>query len=235
MKKSSYILWMVTLSLLMGLTLPYLWVILKTIFIPKHCGFWGEEKTYMWFMIGAVAYLCLRLLIRSKSRFLETLSHELTHAAIALLCGRRIHSIHVEDSGSGVVFTSGNNNYSLVPVALAPYCLPLFTYILLAIRCIVDEESLWICDILNGFVTCFHYICFKTQLGNYQTDINQYPLSFSYYYIVTSWVINTCIILVSFNPEIIVKGTWGRGVFSSLLLLVTHWWENLQMYIYWLL
>ena len=235
MKKSSYILWMVVLSLIMGLTLPYLWEILKAIFIPKHSDFWGEEKTYKWVVIGIFTYLCLRLLIRSKSRFLETLSHELTHAAIALLCGRRIHSIHVEDSGSGVVFTSGNNNYSLVPVALAPYCLPLFTYILLAIRCIVDKDSLWVCDIFIGMVTCFHYICFKTQLGNYQTDINQYPLSFSYYYIVTSWVINTCIILVSFNPEIIEKCTWGRGVISSLLLLVTHWWENLQMYIHWVL
>lgn len=226
---------MVILSLLMLLTIPYLWEILKAIFIPKHGDFWGKEKTYMWVMIGVVAYLCLRLLIRSKSRFLETLSHELTHAAIALLCGRRIHSIHVEDSGTGVVFTSGNNNYSLVPVALAPYCLPLFTYILLAIRCIVDEDSLWICDLLIGMVTCFHYICFKTQLGNYQTDINQYPLSFSYYYIVTFWVINICIVLVSINTEIIQKDAWGRGLFSSLLQLVTHWWENLQMYINWLI
>ena len=227
--------WMVALSLLMGLTLPYLWEILKVIFIPKHGAFWGEEKTYMWVVIGIFTYLCLRLLIRSKSRFLETLSHELTHAAIALLCGRRIHSFHVEDSGSGMVFTSGNKNYSLVPVALAPYCLPLFSYILLAIRCIVDKESLWICDILIGMITCFHYICFRTQLGNYQTDINQYPLSFSYYYIVTSWVINICIFLVSFNPEIFAKVTWGRGVFSSLLLLATHWWENLQMYIHWII
>ena len=224
---------MVGLLILFVLTLPYLWDILKKIVIPEHGGFWGQEKTYTWVFAGGLVTFLLRLLIRSKSNFVETFSHESTHAIVAFIFGRKVHSFHVEDSGSGMIFTSGNNNYSLIPVALAPYCLPIFTYPLLAFRCIVAENHLWICDMCIGMILCFHYYCFKTQIGNHQTDINQYPLSFSYFYIVTAWLVNICIILVSFDPDMIQENIWGEGVFSSALLLVMKWWENLQDYIQW--
>jgi len=133
-----------------------------------------------------------------------------------------------------MIFTSGNNNYSLIPVALAPYCLPIFTYFLLAFRCIVGEHFLWICDLCIGMTLCFHYYCFKTQIGNHQTDINQYPLSFSYFYILTAWIINICIILVALFPNMNEKkDIMGYGVFSSVMRLGVEWWNNLLLYIHW--
>ncbi len=235
MKKSTYICWMLALTLIILLTLPYFLYILKVIFISKSGNFWGQEKIYIWCAIGVSLFLLLRAIIRSKSRFIETFSHELTHALVALVLGRKVHSFHVEDSGSGVIFTSGNNNYTLVPVALAPYCLPIFTYICLAIRCLVSHDNLWICDIIIGITIGFHYICFKTQIGSYQTDINQYPLSFSYFYIITAWLLNICIILVSLFPNMNVRdGVWEYGVFSSILRLIIEWWQNILMYIHFL-
>lgn len=224
---------MVGLLILSMLTLPYLWDILKKIFVPEHGRFWGQEKNYKWVFVGGLFTFLLRLLIGSKSSFVETFSHESTHAIVAFLFGRKVHSFHVEDSGSGMIFTSGNSNYSLIPVALAPYCLPIFTYFFLAFRCIVADIHLWICDICIGMTLCFHYYCFKTQIGNHQKDINQYPLSFSYFYIVTAWIVNACIIIVSFSPDMFHKNIWGKGVFSSVLLLVMMWWENLQDFIHW--
>ena len=107
MKRFTYIIWMIVLSILLVLTIPYLWYIMKVIFIPKHEGFWGQEKIYVWIFVGVFVSLSLRMIIRSKSSFLETFSHESTHALVAFLFGRRVHSFHVEDSGSGMIFTSG--------------------------------------------------------------------------------------------------------------------------------
>lgn len=234
MKRTTYILWMIGLLILFVLTLPYFCYILKVIFIPQNGNFWGQEKIYTWVIVGGLTIFLLRTLLRSKSSFIETFSHESTHAIVAFLFGRKVHSFHVEDSGSGMIFTSGNNNYSLIPVALAPYCLPIFTYILLGFRCIVAGNHLWICDIFIGMTLCFHYYCFKTQIGNHQTDINQYPLSFSYLYIITAWLINICIILVALFPNMNEKnGIWGYGVFSSILRLATEWWKDLLLYINW--
>ncbi len=234
MKRITYFIWMIVLSLLFVLTIPYLWYILKVIFIPKHEGFWGQEKIYGWLLFGIIVYFLLRMIIRSKSSFIETFSHELTHTIVAFLFGRKVHSFHVEDSGSGVIFTSGNN-YSLIPVALAPYCLPVFTYLLLAFRCIVGDNYLWLCDIGIGMTLCFHYYCFKTQIGNHQTDINQYPLSFSYFYIFTAWLINICIVLVALFPNMNgKKDIMGYGVFSSVLRLGAEWWNSFLLYLHWI-
>ena len=127
-------------------------------------------------------------------------------------------SVLVYVKGKGVVLTSGNHNSMLPPMALAPYCLPLFTYLLLSIRCLLDYHDLWIYDMLIGFTICFHICCFKCQIGNHQSDINQYPLLFSYWYIILFWVINLCIIAVAFFPKYNVYTSFWRyitAIFSN--------------------
>ena len=112
--------------------------------------------------------------------------------------------------------------YGLIPQALAPYCLPIFTYMLLALRCLVQPEGLWIFDILVGSTIAFHVLCFVRQTGNHQTDINQYPLYFSYLYIVTMQLVNLCIILVAFFPN--------YNVFTSVWRMATFVFENTMSY-----
>ena len=113
---------------------------------------------------------------------------------------------------------SGKYDYALAPMALAPYCLPIFTYLLLSIRCLMDFHGMWIYDVIIGMTICFHFFCFKNQTGSYQTDINQYPLSFSYLYIITALLINFCVIWVAFFPQ--------YNVYTSFWRLVTSVWEN---------
>lgn len=233
MKRTTYIIWMLALSILLVLTIPYLWNILKELFIPQQGGFWGQEKNYAWLFAGILISVLLRAVIRSKSSFLETFSHELTHVFFAKLLGRKVHSFYAEDSGTGNIYTSGDNKFLLIPVALAPYCFPIFTYALLLFRCIVGVSYLWICDLVIGMTICFHYYCFKAQIGNHQTDINQYPLSFSYYYIVTAWIINISIILMAVNPDMNNKnGIMGYGLISSIIKLGIEWWKNFLLYIH---
>ena len=217
MKKSRYIISMVLLSILLLLTMPYAVKIFGIILFPNRIGVLRQLSIYQWVGVGIAVFAVIHAFVKKNMTWLETFSHELTHIVVALLFFRRIHSFQAEE-GSGVVYTSGTHAYALAPMALAPYCLPIFTYLLLSIRCLIDSHGIWIYDVLIGMSICFHFFCFKLQIGNYQTDINQYPLSFSYLYIVTALLINICVIWVAFFPQ--------YNVYTSLGRLVTSVWEN---------
>ena len=218
MKKSTYIVSLVLLSILLLLTIPYALKILGIIFFPKHITTLRQLAIYQWVGVGIAAFAVIHAIIKKNMMFFETFSHELTHIVVAFLFFRRIHSFHAEES-SGVVYTSGEHQYGIAPMALAPYCLPIFTYLLLSIRCLMDFRGMWIYDVLIGMTICFHFFCFKDQTGNHQPDINQYPLAFSYLYIITALLINFCIILVAFFPQ--------YNVYTSLWRYITTIWYNL--------
>lgn len=130
----------------------------------------------------------------------KTFTHELTHVITGLLLFRRIHSFHAEEAGSGVVWSSGNDKLRFM-TSLAPYCFPIYTFPLLMLRSIVMPSLLPIMDILIGFSMGLHIVCFKEQTGNYQPDINQFPLWFSYIYIVSVWLFDVSIILTTCIPK----------------------------------
>ena len=217
MRKSTYFIWMVILVMLTALTLPYFYSIIRLLFFSSQPVL-NQLSIYKWVAVGYFLLYIIRRYLKNNLIFLETFSHELTHAFFAFCFNRRVHSFHAEDAGSGVIYTSGKNQYALVPIALAPYCFPIFTYLLLSIRCLMDFHGMWIYDVLIGMTICFHFFCFKNQTGNYQTDINQYPLSFSYLYIVTALLINFCIIWVAFFSQ--------YNVYTSFWRYLSSVWEN---------
>lgn len=217
MRKSTYFIWMVILVMLTALTLPYFYSIIRLLFFSSQPVL-NQLSIYKWVAVGYFLFYIIRRYLKNNLIFLETFSHELTHAFFAFCFNRRVHSFHAEDAGSGVIYTSGKNQYALVPIALAPYCFPIFTYLLLSIRCLMDFHGMWIYDVLIGMTICFHFFCFKNQTGNYQTDINQYPLSFSYLYIVTALLINFCIIWVAFFSQ--------YNVYTSFWRYLSSVWEN---------
>jgi hypothetical protein len=212
MYRISSIIWAVLLVVVAVLTLPYFPQTLSDVFLPRNASLWAQLGLYKWCAVGALGFLLLRPIVGKNITWFETFSHELTHAIVSLLFLRKIHGFHVEGS-TGAVSTSGSNHYGFVPIALAPYCLPIFTYCLLSFRCLLVADSVWILDILIGVTLAFHIGCFKHQIGNHQTDINQFWLPFSYAYIVTAWVVNICIILVAFVP--------GYNVYTSLWRYLT--------------
>lgn len=234
MKRTTYLIWTLVSFLLLTLSLPFLWRVVIDILRPQG-SFWGKEGNYMWVAIGAAIYYVVRKILRKSSHFMETFSHEITHTVIAICFGKKIHSLHVDESGTGMVCTSGSNVYTLIPIALSPYCLPLFTFVLLLFRCFVKEDTLPVCDVLIGMSICFHYYCFSTQIGNHQTDINQYPIVFSYFYIVTFWIVNVCLILSVYSVDCVVKildTEFNPGLIGALKTFIIACWENVQMFIH---
>lgn len=213
MNKVSYFTWMAVLVVLLLLTLPYIYVIFSIIFMnSRGVSILRQLSLYQWVAIGFISYYIFHHFIHKNIAWLETQSHEWSHSIVAMLFLRRIHSF-VAEEGQGGVYTSGKSSLGLIPMTLAPYCLPWVSYLLLAVRPLIEFHGNWIFDILIGISLAFHCLCFKSQTGSYQTDINQYPLSFSFFYIWVARVINMLVIIVAFFPR--------YNVFTSFWRLVT--------------
>lgn len=225
MTKKTSIISMVLLSILLLLAMPYAVKIIKIILFPNRVGLFRQLSIYLWVGVGIAAFAIVYAFIRKNMTWLETFSHELSHIVVALLFFRKVHSFHVEEE-SGIVYTSGLGQNGLIPMALAPYCLPIFTYLLLALRPLVAFQGLWIIDIVIGLSMAFHIRCFMHQTGKYQTDINQYPLYFSYAYIYVARLVNGCIIAVAFFPH--------YNVFTSVWRLVCAIYGNLIAFCGWI-
>lgn len=192
------------------------WDIINYLF-PKGIPWTWNLPVYQWTGVGILAFMLLSRIFNRNLKWFATFSHELTHTIVSLLMFREIHSFQA-GRGTGEIYTSGNRN-TLVFVDLAPYCLPIFTYLLLAIRMMMAKDMLMYFDVLVGLSIGFHAYCFRTQTGSYQTDINKHPLYFSYTYIATALLFNVCVIIVSF---------WnGKNVFTAFWYVLTQMWKVL--------
>lgn len=229
MKKGTIILTTLIIGAIFLLSVPYAWEIVNIIFNPKRVTLFSQLEIYKWVSVGVVAYVVLRRLLKKNLTFLEVFSHEFTHTVVALLFNRKVHSFQAGEQ-SGVICTSGKRQYALIPVSLAPYCFPILTYILLSIRWMLDFHGVWIYDVLIGITMGFYFYCFKTQMNRQQPDINQYPLLFSYFYIITIWVVNICLILPAFFPNMNGHGNtqYHYGVWSCMYRLVQSWWGTIE-------
>ena len=227
MTKRSFLIWMLIFAVVIVLTIPYAWYLLKVIFAGSNIL--HQLEIFKWVAIGFVVFAILRRYIKGNLEFAETFSHELTHTIFAFLFNLQVVEFHA-NQGTGYMMAAQRNVYKGVPISLAPYCFPLFTFILLSFRWMMNFHGVWIFDIIIGCTLCFHFYCFKTQIGNHQTDINQYPLLLSYSYILTSWLLVFCLIIPAFFPNMNGHGTvepmYNYGVFSSIYRLLESWWSN---------
>lgn len=217
MKSNKLYLGVIVLVILLLLSLPYAWKLVQILFFPKNVSVLKQLSLYQWTTIGFIGYAIIRRFFVKNNLWFESFTHELTHIVVALFIFRKVHSFHAEE-GSGGVYTSGLSNSTVIPMALAPYCLPIFTYLLLVFRSLMDFNGMWIYDTLIGISMSFHVYCFIHQTGSYQTDINQYPLFFSYLYIFTAHLINVCIIIVALFPS--------YNVFTSIWRYLVQVYEN---------
>lgn len=212
MKNVQYIIFAILLVLLLLLVGIVGYDVILHLF-PKGRPLTWNLPVYQWTGIGIIAFFVLARFFNKNLNWFATFSHELTHTIVSVLLFRKIHSFQA-GRGTGEISTSGNRN-TLVFVDLAPYCLPIFTYILLAIRMMLAKDYY---DVLIGLSIGFHAYCFKSQTGSYQTDINKHPLYFSYLYLATALLFNICVILVSYWKD--------KNVFTAFWYVLTQMWAT---------
>lgn len=205
--KSTILLLCVPLAILLFLEAGTLWCLIKDILDDQS----AKWVNYKWMLLGIALFFVIRYLIvklhwpfrkgteKANLEAMETFMHERTHQIVALLLGRRLHSFYAEQR-SGVVYTSGNDNTHVL-VALAPYCLPRITLTYIVARMMIKPEWIWLYDMIIGLSMGFHGVCFYKQTRNTQTDINQFPLYFSYFFIATFLLLNIIIVLVCIGND----------------------------------
>lgn len=192
--------------------------VVSIIIFPKNHPWTWNLEMYKWAGYGILGFLVVSRVFNKNLKWFATFSHELTHIIVSLLFLRKINSF-TAGAGSGEVTTSGRFGTSFF-VDLAPYCLPIFTYLLLVFRMMIVEDMLMYYDVIVGLSIGFHIYCFSSQTGSYQSDINSHPLFFSYLYIITFLLFNLLIIIISF---------WhSKNVFSAFLYVTSNMWSTFQ-------
>lgn len=188
-------------------------------FIPTLVWVFNHMFLYQWMFYGFIAYCIVRKLpfFKRNEEWLQTFSHELSHAIVSLMFFRKIHSLHV-DERSGVVWHS-DGGIGDIFITLAPYCLPIFTYMFLLLRIIGDSKMLYVFDIFIGFTFAFHCFCFWRQTRLYQTDIQKYGAIRSFSFIATALLFNITIIFLSIR----------KGIVGSFLYLFPLYWKDIVM------
>ncbi len=121
---------------------------------------------------------------------LYVLGHELTHAMVGLMFGARVSNLKVGVRGGSVQLSKSN-----VWITLAPYFLPFWTMVVVAIALAVrgvmhfaaPGEPLpapWAWMFAVGFTWCFH-ACFTIRsLMQTQPDVQEYGRVFSWTFIL---------------------------------------------------
>lgn len=164
----------------------------------------GHYMVYKWVGAGMAGYIVLSILriFNKNLEWLRTFSHELSHTIVGMMFLRKIHSFEVGE-GEGEMSHSGGLRFGAIFISLAPYCLPIFTYLLLFLRELGAQNSLYIFDIMIGFTAAFHISCFRRQIGTYQSDIRSMGILRSYLFIFAMWTLNLTVLLLSIRYGVI--------------------------------
>jgi len=118
-------------------------------------------------------------------RWVQTLSHELTHALFGILARNKITKFNVslrgnENGSLGFVEQEGSSHFI---ITLTPYCFPIFTYFLLIFRPFLEGDLLFTYDIILGATYAYHLWTFFQQMGTHQTDFTRSGILFSYTFV----------------------------------------------------
>ncbi len=162
---------------------------------------------YLYFLLGGALMFVIDRFTYRNNKMMKTFHHESTHMLVSLLTFRKVLMLKVEPD-SGAVASAGSKRM-LEAVSLSPYCFPLFAYVVMIFGYFFGRDMVNIYAVILGAAYAFHLLCIKDDfvslkvLGRHQTDINQYPLLFSYSYILSFWLFNTMIVLLSVRRDIV--------------------------------
>lgn len=199
MKQKHLIIWMIILIPLLLLLIMATDDVFGVVFT--------NFKRYLFFIGGCVLMFVIDYFTSKNNAVLKTFHHETTHMFVNLITFRKILMLRVDTKG-GVVSSVGSK-WMLEAVSLSPYCLPLAAYVVMIFGYFFANNMSGAYALILGVAYAFHLLCIKEdfvswkQFGRHQTDINQYPLFFSYLYILCFWLMNTMIVLLSVRRDFI--------------------------------
>jgi len=128
------------------------------IFLPGYAAYYAGELAYFFrslssnilVLVGFMAYLPFHGFVRRKWYGLQTLDHELAHAAVSFLFFRRVERFIVTNRRGGLVSHSGGfgDEFGDIAITLAPYFFPTITLGLVLAKPIFGQYGL----LINFFI-----------------------------------------------------------------------------------
>lgn len=177
---------------------------------------------YQWVLYGMATYFIIRRFsfFSRNEQWLQTTSHEATHAIVGMMFFHKIHSLQANED-HGVVYHSGKKVGDIF-ISLAPYCLPILTYAFLLLRIMGANKMLYVFDLFIGFTLAFHLVCFCSQTRLYQPDIQTHGYIKSFLFLFVAWFFNATIILLSIRKGIVGAITY---IFPKYWNDIIGWWN----------
>ena len=159
---------------------------------------WGAKGNYVGLFLGFIAYGLFLLStiiprVRHNLNWFMKFTHELTHTLVAVLFFAKIREFVVRDRECYVNYKAGPIGY--VPITLAPYCIPIYTFMLFPFRFAGDSHYMIIFDFLIAFTYAFHAHAFIKQTRFSQPDIEGCGLARSTTFII---FIHMCVLSLIF-------------------------------------
>ena len=163
------------------------------------------------FWAGMGSYFLFQLMFFKPVRT-YVFGHELTHALAGLLSGARLKKFKVSASGGSVELSKTN-----IFITLAPYFIPIYTVILIAVywavgrfRPLENYHSLFL--FLAGFTLAFHFGLTHFALMQGQSDLKHFGVFFSSVMIIlVNCVVLAALFKVFFPSEVGLKKYFAEG------------------------
>ncbi len=166
---------------------------------------------------GAVFFLLWLLFFSGRGNFWSTLEHEFTHAVVATLFLKRVHSLRASTrKGGSVTMEEGN-----VVIALAPYAVPLLSLIFVLMKFVVQAKFSPYLNFLIGFTYFNHLKNLFQEFRFGQPDIQMSGVFFSSVFILFFNILFAGLILFSLPEEMPSSGHFLLGGLTQTWELFT--------------
>jgi len=213
----------VTTALLTLTALLSVYELLKSLVWSFETLLLGKEAlrhVFLWFLAGGAAYyLVFGLVWRKYRNLIHTTIHEWLHAFMCMVLFKDVMSVKSTADDGGIMYHGGGSN---IFITLAPYTLPILTYLTLLIAGFMPAAVKWP-YLLVGFTFFMHLHAFKRQTRLDQPDIQEPGTYRSVVFIATFLPMNVSICLYSLGfrlwPGIV---TYFTSVWADISGLVTN-------------
>lgn len=148
----------------------------NAVYMCQHVGLfsWRVPGNYLGLFAGFIAYILFAVSLKvfglgHNLNWFRRFTHELTHTLLALLFFRKIYEFVVR--GRECMVHYSNRRIGYVAITLAPYCIPIYTFMLFPFRFAGDSHYMIVFDALIAFTYAFHAHAYIEQTRLTQPDI----------------------------------------------------------------
>ena len=222
-----------------------IWALLALLFFGVLMKSFGYDAVRMWvyspvegnlrgLLCGFTAYAVFLLFLllpkfRHNLTWFMHFTHELTHTLVALAFFRRIEEFLVSRRKCHVYYQKSRIGH--LPITLAPYCIPIFTFMLFPFRYFGAEKYMFAFDMMIAFTYAFHVHSFIKYTRYTQSEIEGCGLARSTAFI--SFVHCAVLALILSMPKGGMRLAIGRVFWEYPLQLLTNpagWFHDVIRY-----